>query len=93
MKNFEEESDFDSEDLMENENSDDQNEIKSDPLYFINNNELIYFGFYEKSSNIFYIAEESTSKKFTIIIIKGLIIWKLNIILNIILIQEFYFII
>ena len=66
MKNFERESNFDLEDLMENESLDDQNEIRSNPLYFINNNNIIYFGFYEKSSNIFYKVEESNSKRFTI---------------------------
>ena len=66
MKNFEEKSSFDSDYLVENEYSDNENEIINDPLYFINNNNLIYFGFYEKTSNIFYKVEESKSKKFTI---------------------------
>ena len=35
------------------------------PVYFMNNNNIIYFGFYEKSTNSFYKIKEFTSRKFS----------------------------
>ena len=66
MKHFLEESDKYQEELMECEEFEDNMEIIHDPHYFINNNNIIYFGFYDKISNIFYKTEESTSKNFSI---------------------------
>ena len=66
MKNLEEEFIFDSEDFEEFDYLEQKINIIPDPLYFMNNNDLIYFGFYEKTSNIFYKVEESRTKKFAI---------------------------
>ena len=66
MRKSEKESILDLEDIMEFDDFEEQIEIISEPLYFMNNNNSIYFGFYEKSSNIFYKIEESKTKRFTI---------------------------
>ena len=66
MRKSEQESNLDLDYIMELDDSDEQCEILPEPLYFMNNNNLIYFGFYEKSSNIFYKVEESYTKKFII---------------------------
>ena len=68
MRKSEKESILDLEDIMEFDDFEEQIEIISEPLYFMNNNNSIYFGFYEKSSNIFYKIEESKAKRFTITI-------------------------
>ena len=57
---------FDDEIFMEIEENEEQFEQIPEPLYFMNNNNIIYFGFYEKTSNIFYKIEESITKRFTI---------------------------
>ena len=61
-----EESNFDSEKSMDIDNLDFQDCTNDILHHFMDNNNLIYFGFYEKSSNIFYKVEESKSKKFKI---------------------------
>ena len=66
MRKSEKESILDLEDIMEFDDFEEQIGIISEPLYFMNNNNSIYFGFYEKSSNIFYKIEESKTKRFTI---------------------------
>ena len=57
---------FDKDQEMDMEEMESQMEIIGDPLNFMNNDNTIYFGFYDKTSNIFYKFEESKSKKFTI---------------------------
>ena len=66
MNNFYDESYLDKEESIEFEEFEKDMEIIHDPHYFIINNNIIYFGFYDKISNIFYKTEESTSKNFTI---------------------------
>ena len=66
MNNPAEEQIFDDEIFMEIEENEEQFEQIPEPLYFMNNNNIIYFGFYEKTSNIFYKIEESITKRFTI---------------------------
>ena len=63
MRNFEEVEEESISNLMDIENSENHDYINN---YFLNNNNLIYFGFFEKSSNIFYKVEESRSIKFEI---------------------------
>ena len=58
MRNFEEVEEESISNLMDIENSENHDYINN---YFLNNNNLIYFGFFEKSSNIFYKVEESRS--------------------------------
>ena len=57
---------FDLEEEMEVEEINSQMEIIGEPYNFMNNNNIIYFGFYEKTSNIFYKIEECRTKKFSI---------------------------
>ena len=65
MNNFFDELYLDKEESIGFEEFEKDMEIIPDPHYFINNNNIIYFGFYDKTSNIFYKIEESTSKYFT----------------------------
>ena len=62
----EENSFFDIEEAMDIEDYNSTNDIIGEPLHFINNNNIIIFGFYEKSTNSFYKIEEFKSKKFKI---------------------------
>ena len=66
--NIEEDEDFifENEEIIETEELADQIIVIDNPLYFMNNNNIIYFGFYEKSSKIFYKIEESKTKRFMI---------------------------
>lgn len=66
MKNYEENIIFDFQEEMEIEEINNTMEIIGDPIHFINNNQTIYFGFYEKSTNIFYKIIEIKSKYFKI---------------------------
>jgi len=65
-KEFQENPIFDLEEEMEVEEINSQMEIIGEPYNFMNNNNIIYFGFYEKTSNIFYKIEECRTKKFSI---------------------------
>jgi hypothetical protein len=66
--NIEEDEDFifENEEIIDTEELADQIIVIDNPLYFMNNNNIIYFGFYEKSSKIFYKMEESKTKRFMI---------------------------
>ena len=66
MSNFEENSNFEVEEAMEIDELNNTMEIIGEPLNFINNNNKIIFGFYEKTTNSFYEFKESKSKKFKI---------------------------
>ena len=66
MTKTEENSLFDIEENMEIDEIGNIDDIFGDPLYFMNNNNTIIFGFYDKSKNSFYKTEEFKSKKFKI---------------------------
>lgn len=66
MTKLEENSILDIDQEIDIEEMESQMEIIGDPLNFMNNDNTIYFGFYDKTTNIFYKFEESKSKKFTI---------------------------
>ena len=61
-----EEPTFDIQKEMEIDELEEQVEIEGEPLYFLNNDDIIYFGFYDKTNNIFFKVEESKSRKFSI---------------------------
>ena len=66
MNKFEENSNLEVEEVMEIDELDNTNEIIGEPLNFINNSNIIFIGFYDKTSNSFYKIKEFKSKKFKI---------------------------
>ena len=66
MNNYEEKSlvDFPMENEID-ETNDNDSDLKQ-PVHFLNNNNILYFGFYEKSTNTFYKIKEFKSRKFSI---------------------------
>ena len=62
LKNHEEKDHFDIEEVMEIEELNDSNEIIGEPLNFLNKNNTIIFGFYDKSSNTYFKYKEYKSK-------------------------------
>ena len=66
LKSHEEKDHFDIEEVMEIEELNDSNEIIGEPLNFLNKNNTIIFGFYDKSSNTFFKYKEYKLKKFKI---------------------------
>ena len=66
MNNYEEKSlvDFPMESEIDETNGNDS-DLKQ-PVHFLNNNNILYFGFYEKSTNTFYKIKEFKSRKFSI---------------------------
>jgi hypothetical protein len=66
MNKFEENSNLEVEGVMEIDELDNTNEIIGEPLNFINNSNIFFIGFYDKTSNSFYKMKEFKSKKFKI---------------------------
>ena len=66
MNKLEENSNLEVEEVMEIDELDNTNEIIGEPLNFINNSNIIFIGFYDKTSNSFYKIKEFKSKKFKI---------------------------
>ena len=66
MRKFEENSNLEVEEVMEIDELNNTTEIIGEPLNFLNNRNIIIFGFYDKTSNSFYKFKEFQSKKFKI---------------------------
>ena len=66
LKSNEENNQYNIEEQIEINELNDSNEIIGEPLNFLNKNNIIIFGFYEKSSNTFFKYKEYKSKKFKI---------------------------